>query len=1163
MSSWSWLRNLFSPLLLYKRGGRGPQRRAARITKRVRPAVEVLEDRTMPNGGPILPPVAHFGNALALDGNASYAEAGSAVPTSGDFTVSVWVQTDASQTDLEEFVSQGTSGNAFYIGRVNGDIRVSDGWIDTGVRYPTDGQWHNLTVVNTSTTAYLYRDGNLAALHASLPNPTTGAFRFGRQYGGYAEYATGDLDEVQVWNRALTQAEIQSDMLAPLTSSQNGLVGYWQFDEPSGLTAVDASSSGNNATFMNGATRVASTLGPAIQTNENTPISGTLDAHDANGDPLTFSIVGSGELGTATFTNAATGAFTYTPSTGIFGTDTFSYAAIDGQLESNVVTVTITINPGFDAPMVTGTETQEGVETTSGLVISENGVSEGPAPSFYQITNIQGGTLYQNDGATVIQNGDFIAAGQGGAGLKFDPNQGESSPSSIFSFNVQGAFDTNSDSLIGTVSTAFINVDSVALNAAPVDHFVISASDSSPDAGSPLRFDVIAEDAAGARVTNYHGTVHFTSNDPQGVLPANYTFTDADQGDAVFFATLNTAGLRTLTVTDAAHSNVAGQTGLNVRHGAAAQFAITGFPADALVGSTQTFTVTAEDSFGNVADDYVGVVHFGTLTSALVDSTPDALPADYAFQTGDNGSHSFTITLNHGGYNFIRATDVLHSSITGAETVRARPVLDVAGGSVVETVNQAFTVAVVTIEDASPEPLANYQATIHWGDGTGRDSESRGVITAMGPGEFTVTGTHTYQSTDTFLAYVVVTAAGKRVESSGDFDVVVLEPSQAGTVAASVVGRITREQVEAAAEGVPLGFSLQASTDGLTSAIVESNVGRDGAALFMAHYGNNPTSGTVSNLAATTTFYDLRVTGLGADARLTATFSFPSGATGSSVALSIFDPATNSFVSVRGSKLVPNSYVVDPVARTIRVTFDRSSLPMLTSLTGTVFSVSVSAPPADSVTTTTTTQVSTGNSSLSSSESVVANALTSTSNTNATTSTSVTITVSPQLADRSNGDGSGSRRTVTFETSSELTLSLTAAQDSASSGRDETAPKDAAAPAEEKKTEMEETQGALKRVLDFLRDFRMPVEHGTKTGALGSPIGDWLLPVAAARPDVEVTDLLFSEAEFDRGQLRAAAFSLLGGVWYSGERRLALTPQSRSRQRNRGRGCRRCRTSRC
>jgi len=73
--------------------------------------------------------------------------------------------------------------------------------------------------------------------------------------------------------------------------------------------------------------------------------SGALSAADANGDALTFSIVANGAKGAAVITNAATGAFTYTPNPGETGTDTFTFKANDRAVDSNIATVTVTLQP--------------------------------------------------------------------------------------------------------------------------------------------------------------------------------------------------------------------------------------------------------------------------------------------------------------------------------------------------------------------------------------------------------------------------------------------------------------------------------------------------------------------------------------------------------------------------------------------------------------------------------------------------------------------------------------------------------------------------------------------------------------------------------------------------------------------------------------------------
>lgn len=70
-------------------------------------------------------------------------------------------------------------------------------------------------------------------------------------------------------------------------------------------------------------------------------------------------------------------------------------------------------------PTVTDSVTNEGVQTTSGLVIIP---PTNPDVQFYKITNINNGLLFKNDGITPILNGDFITVAQGLAGLKFTPN---------------------------------------------------------------------------------------------------------------------------------------------------------------------------------------------------------------------------------------------------------------------------------------------------------------------------------------------------------------------------------------------------------------------------------------------------------------------------------------------------------------------------------------------------------------------------------------------------------------------------------------------------------------------------------------------------------------------------------------------------------------------
>src|SRR5206468_2002761 len=82
----------------------------------------------------------------------------------------------------------------------------------------------------------------------------------------------------------------------------------------------------------------------------NMPAPGVLDSViDVDGDPLTAVLVTGPASGTLTL--YANGSYRYTPNTNFTGTDTFTYKANDGLLNSNVATTTITVNASNTAPV--------------------------------------------------------------------------------------------------------------------------------------------------------------------------------------------------------------------------------------------------------------------------------------------------------------------------------------------------------------------------------------------------------------------------------------------------------------------------------------------------------------------------------------------------------------------------------------------------------------------------------------------------------------------------------------------------------------------------------------------------------------------------------------------------------------------------------------------
>ena len=217
------------------------------------------------------------------------------------------------------------------------------------------------------------------------------------------------------------------------------------------------------------------------------------------------------------------------------------------------------------------------------------------------------------------------------------------------------ATDTTSSAITGSQTVQ-------VLNPVTAGGFIVTGLPTTATAGTTETFTVTVLDANGNVDTGYTGTVEFSSTDPQAILPADYLFTAADQGVHTFTASLLTAGVQTLTVSDALAPSVAASADITVTPAAAVSLRVDGFPTGLTAGTPATLTVTALDAFGNVATGYTGTVQF---TSNVTDI---GLPANYTFTAADAGVHVFQVTLYEAYQQNITVTDVNTPSITGTDT---------------------------------------------------------------------------------------------------------------------------------------------------------------------------------------------------------------------------------------------------------------------------------------------------------------------------------------------------------------------------------------------------------------------------------------------------------------------------------------------------------------
>ena len=127
----------------------------------------------------------------------------------------------------------------------------------------------------------------------------------------------------------------------------------------------------------------------SVSTAEDTPLAITLTGTDPESDPLTFAVVTQPANGTL---SGVAPNLTYTPNANYNGADSFTFTASDASLTSAPATVSITVNPGNDAP----TATPQSVSTTEDTAVSITLTGTDPESdplTFAVVTQPANGTL--------------------------------------------------------------------------------------------------------------------------------------------------------------------------------------------------------------------------------------------------------------------------------------------------------------------------------------------------------------------------------------------------------------------------------------------------------------------------------------------------------------------------------------------------------------------------------------------------------------------------------------------------------------------------------------------------------------------------------------------------------------------------------------------------
>jgi gliding motility-associated-like protein len=398
---------------------------------------------------------------------------------------------------------------------------------------------------------------------------------------------------------------------------------------------------------------------------QNTAKGIVLTGSDPESDPITFAIIGLPANGILT---GSAPNVTYTPNLNYTGSDNFTFRVNDGNLNSTIATVFLSIDPGSNVAPVAFDQSVVVVEdaaTDIHLVASDNNIAD--VLIFSVVSAPVHGTL-SGSGADVIYTPD--------------PNNTQAD---AFTFRV---FDGTIFSNTATVSITFTSVpdapiaDDQSVSTTEDTSTPITLTGSSPDGNAIVSYIVISAPLHGG-LTGSGAALTYTPS-------ANYYGADAftfkvNDGTDSNVATVS------ITVTPVNDAPTATAQGVNTNEDTALPITLTGIDVD---GDGLTYTLTSAAAHGIVtgsapnliytpasnyhgSDSFTFTVNDGILTSGAatisitVNSVPDApIANDQSVSATEDASTPITLTGSSPDGNSIISYTVVsgpsHGGLTGS-----------------------------------------------------------------------------------------------------------------------------------------------------------------------------------------------------------------------------------------------------------------------------------------------------------------------------------------------------------------------------------------------------------------------------------------------------------------------------------------------------------------
>ena len=368
-----------------------------------------------------------YGNALSFDGASSYVDLGNAASfgITGSITLSAWIFATGNPPDDGQIIAKSDDSSGWQLkttpdtGPITFGVAISPSSTSHVQRYSNTvrslNTWYHVAGVYNAAaqTLDIYVNGVLdnGVLSGSVPASqidSAANVNIGRRIGGY--YFHGTIDEVRIYNAALTQSQIQAEMNTPIGDIPTA---------PGNLTATAVSGSQISLdwTASTGILTVSGYLvercqgvactsftqiatSQATTYNDTTVIANTdysyrVRAADTAGDLSPYSNVAAAYSGFSISPHVATLTFTRTQQFTATGPGSASvFWSVDGSVGGTASSGTITTTGLYSPPSSVGTHTV--TATTS------DGLQSANASAY--ITNYPGTFTHHNDNLRTGQN---------------------------------------------------------------------------------------------------------------------------------------------------------------------------------------------------------------------------------------------------------------------------------------------------------------------------------------------------------------------------------------------------------------------------------------------------------------------------------------------------------------------------------------------------------------------------------------------------------------------------------------------------------------------------------------------------------------------------------------------------------------------------------------